>query len=119
MWGVFAVDNIRHPDVYTKRTHCYVLKQLFNFVKSGFNRIDNSTSLPDMTLSSFYDPRSRTVVITGMNDSSSAQTMEWRRTGNQFRDSREQVDKLPASEYMAMMFSGGVSTWRLCVGDKI
>jgi O-glycosyl hydrolase len=76
MWGVYGVNDISHPDVYTKRAHYYVLKQLFNFVKPGFKRIDNSTSLPDITISTFFDPAGKTVVITGMNDSSSAQTID-------------------------------------------
>ncbi len=76
MWGVFGVNDINHPDVYTKRAHYYVLKQLFNFVKPGFKRIDSSTSLSDMTISTFLDPVSKTIVITGVNDNSSAQTMD-------------------------------------------
>ena len=76
MWGVFGVDDINYPDVYTKRAHYYVLKQLFNFVKPGFKRIDSSTSLSVMTISAFYDPVSKILVITGVNDSSSSQTMD-------------------------------------------
>jgi O-glycosyl hydrolase len=76
MWGVFGVNDINHPDVYTKREHYYVLQQLFRFVKPGFKRIDSSTSLSDMTISTFFDPMSKTVVVTGMNDSSSAQTVD-------------------------------------------
>lgn len=76
MWGIFGVNDIKHPDVYTKRTHYYVLKQLFNFVKPGFKRIDISTSLADMTISSFYDTASGNFVITGMNNSTSAQTID-------------------------------------------
>lgn len=76
MWGIFGVNDIHHPDVYTKRAHYYVLKQLFNFVKPGFKRIDNSTSLPDMTLSTLFDPVSKIIVITGMNDGNSAQMMD-------------------------------------------
>ena len=76
MWGVFGVNDINHPDVYTKRPHYYVLKQLFNFVKPGFKRIDSSTSLSVMTISAFYDPVSKILVITGVNDSSSSQTMD-------------------------------------------
>ncbi len=78
MWGVFGVNDINHPDVYTKRTHYYVLKQLFNFVKPGFKRIDISTSLTNLTLSAFYDEASGLIVITGMNESSNAQTMDCR-----------------------------------------
>jgi O-glycosyl hydrolase len=76
MWGIFAVNDINHPDVYTRRPHYYVLQQLFRFVKPSFKRIDSSTTLTDMTLSTFYDPPSKTIVITGMNDGNSAQTME-------------------------------------------
>ena len=76
MWGIFAVNDIKHPDVYTKREHYYVLQQLYKFVKPGFKRIDSSTRLADMTISTFYDPHSQTVVITGVNDSGSAQTMQ-------------------------------------------
>jgi O-glycosyl hydrolase len=76
MWGIFGVDDINHPDVYSKRAHFYVLKQLFNFVKPGFQRINISTNLTNMTISAFQDTASGSIVITGMNDSSSAQTMD-------------------------------------------
>ncbi|HTN07354.1 hypothetical protein [Agriterribacter sp.] len=76
MWGVFAVKDTAHPHVYTKRTHYYVFKQLFNFVKPGFKRIDISTTLPGMTVSAFHDPVNGSIVITGKNDSNSAQTIE-------------------------------------------
>jgi hypothetical protein len=76
MWGIFGVNDIHHPDVYTGRTHYYVLQQLYKFVKPGFKRIDGSTNLPDITLSAFDDAASRTFVITGVNDSSSPQTMQ-------------------------------------------
>jgi len=76
MWGIFGVNDINHPDVYTRRPHYYVLKQLFNFVKPGFKRIDISTSLADTTISAFYDEKSRSIVVTGMNEGSNAQTIE-------------------------------------------
>lgn len=76
MWGIFAVKDTAHPHVYTKRPHYYVFKQLFNFVKPGFKRIDISTTIPGMTVSAFYDPANRSIVITGKNDSGSAQTIE-------------------------------------------
>ena len=75
MWGIFGVNDIHHPDVYTKRTHYYVLEQLYKFVKPGFKRIDTSTGLAGMMMSAFYDPKSGTFVITGMNDNSKAQTL--------------------------------------------
>ncbi|MCX6254145.1 MAG: CehA/McbA family metallohydrolase [Bacteroidia bacterium] len=76
MWGIFAVNDTLHPDVYNKRAHFYVFKQLYNFVKPGFQRIDISTNLPDMTVSAFYNPANATTVITGKNDSGSDQTIE-------------------------------------------
>ena len=76
MWGIFGVNDINHPDVYTKRVHYYVLKQLFNFVKPGFERIDISTSLIPITVSAFYDRASGLIVITGVNDDNSAQTID-------------------------------------------
>jgi O-glycosyl hydrolase len=76
MWGIFAVNDTIHPAVYTKRTHYYVFKQLFNFVKPGFKRIDISTNLLNMTVSAFYDPALGAIVITGKNDSDSAQTID-------------------------------------------
>ncbi len=76
MWGIFGVNDINHPDVYTKRTHYHVLRQLFNFVKPGFRRIDISTSLTNMTVSAFCDTASGVIVITGMTDSSRSQTMD-------------------------------------------
>jgi len=76
MWGIFAVNDTTHPDVYTTRTHYYVFKQLYNFVKPGFKRVDISTSLSNMTVSAFYNEANGTIVITGKNDSSSAQTIE-------------------------------------------
>ena len=56
MWGIFGINDTLHPDVYTKRAHYYVFKQLFNFVRPGFKRIDISTNLSDMTVSAFCDP---------------------------------------------------------------
>jgi O-glycosyl hydrolase len=76
MWGIFAVNDTLHPDVYTKRTHYYVLQQLFRFVKPGFKRVDISTNLSDMTVSAFYNEATGTTVITGKNNSGSAQTIE-------------------------------------------
>ena len=76
MWGIFAVNDTLHPDVYTKRPHYYVFKQLYNFVKPGFQRIDISTSLPNMTVSAFYNPINGAIVITGKNDSGSEQKFE-------------------------------------------
>jgi len=76
MWGIFAVDDTLHPDVYTIRTHYYVFQQLFKFVKAGFKRVDISTNLSDMTVSAFYNKATGTTVITGKNDSRSAQTMK-------------------------------------------
>jgi O-glycosyl hydrolase len=76
MWGIFAVNDTTHPDVYIKRTHYYVFKQLYNFVKPGFKRIDISTNLSKMTVSAFYNPVNGAIVITGKNDSDRAQTMD-------------------------------------------
>ena len=76
MWGIFAVNDTLHPDVYTHRAHYYVFKQLFNFVKPGFKRIDISTKLSKMTVSAFYNPVNGTIVITGKNDSDKAQTID-------------------------------------------
>lgn len=76
MWGIFAVNDTLHPDVYTKRPHYYAFKQLFDFVRPGFKRIDFSTTLSNMTVSAFYDPADGTIVITGKNDGKSAQTMD-------------------------------------------
>ncbi len=76
MWGIFAVNDTTHPDVYIKRTHYYVFKQLYNFVKPGFKRIDISTNLSKMTVSAFYNPVNGAIVITGKNDSDRAQIMD-------------------------------------------
>lgn len=76
MWGIFGINDTLHPDVYTTRAHYYVFKQLFNFVRPGFKRIDISTDLSDMIISAFYDPANGTIVITGKNDNESAQTIE-------------------------------------------
>ncbi|MEO8416865.1 MAG: hypothetical protein ABI472_24595 [Ginsengibacter sp.] len=76
MWGIFAVNDTLHPDVYTPRAHYYTFKQLFNFVKPGYQRIDISTTLTNMTVSSFYNPLKGTFVITGKNDSSSARAFD-------------------------------------------
>jgi O-glycosyl hydrolase len=76
MWGIFAVNDTLHPDVYTKRAHYYVFKQLFNFVRPGFKRIDISTSLTNMTVSAFCDPANGTIVITGKNNSDIPQTID-------------------------------------------
>jgi O-glycosyl hydrolase len=76
MWGIFAVNDTTHPDVYTVRTHFYTFKQLYHFVKPGFKRIDISTNLPQMTVSAFLNPENGAIVITGKNDSDKAQTMD-------------------------------------------
>ncbi len=76
MWGIFGINDTLRPDVYTKRTHYFVFKQLFNFVRPGFRRIDISTDLPDMTVSAFCDPQDGTIVITGKNDNDSTQKIE-------------------------------------------
>jgi O-glycosyl hydrolase len=76
MWGIFAVNDTTHPDLYTHRPHFYVFQQLFRFVKPGFRRIDISSNLQKMTLSAFYNPANGAIVITGKNDSDRAQTME-------------------------------------------
>jgi O-glycosyl hydrolase len=76
MWGIFAVNDTLRPDVYTKRAHYYTFKQLFSFVKPGFERIDIATSLPNLTVSAFRDPANGTIVITGKNDSANPQTIE-------------------------------------------
>jgi O-glycosyl hydrolase len=76
MWGIFAVNDTLHPDMYIKRAHYYVFKQLFNFVRPDFKRIDISTSLSDITVSAFCDPANGAIVITGKNDSDTAQTID-------------------------------------------
>jgi hypothetical protein len=76
MWGIYAINDITRPDEYTVRTHYFVFKQLFNFVKPGFKRIDISTNLPDITIAAFINPADGTVVITGKNDSNNDQTLE-------------------------------------------
>jgi len=76
MWGIFAVNDTLHPDVYTHRAHYEVFKQLYNFVKPGFKRIDISTTLSKITLSAFYDPATGSVVITGKNDSDKPQAIK-------------------------------------------
>ena len=76
MWGIFAVNDTLHPDIYTHRPHYEVFKQLFNFVKPGFKRIDISTKLSKMTVSAFYNPVNKSIVITGKNDSDKAQTID-------------------------------------------
>jgi O-glycosyl hydrolase len=76
MWGVFAINDTLHPDVYTPRAHYYVFKHLFSFVRPGFVRIDLSTSLQGMTLSAFLNPENGRLVITGKNDSEKSQALE-------------------------------------------
>ena len=75
MWGIFAVNDTLHPTDYTHRAHYFTFKQLFHFVKPGSQRIDISTKLKKLTVSSFYNPLNKTTVITGKNDSSSAQLL--------------------------------------------
>src|SRR5450432_860058 len=75
MWGIFSVDDTLHPDVYRPRAHFYTFKQLFLFVKPGFQRIDISSSLEKITLSAYQDPVKGSFVITGKNDSSIMQKL--------------------------------------------
>jgi hypothetical protein len=76
MWGIFAVNDTLRPDVYSVRPHYYVFKQLYRFVKPDYKRIEINCSLPKMTISAFYHPADGTVVITGINNSSQAQSLE-------------------------------------------
>lgn len=76
MWGIYAVNDTLHPDVYTVRPHFYTFKQLFRFVKPGFKRMNISTSLSAMTVSAYYDPANKHIVITGKNDSDKAQELK-------------------------------------------
>ncbi len=76
MWGIFAVNDTLQPDVYTQRAHYYTFKQLFNFVKPGFRRIEISTSLSEVTFSAFYNPTNDKIVITGKNDSGKEQFVD-------------------------------------------
>lgn len=76
MWGIFGINDALSPDVYTKRTHYYVFKQLFNFVKPGFERINISTNITKMTISGFFDPENGKIVITGKNDSNLPQSID-------------------------------------------
>jgi hypothetical protein len=76
MWGIFGVNDTTRPGVFTRRPHYYVFKQLYNFVKPGFNRIDISTTLSNITVSAFQDPVNGSIVITGKNDSNKPQTIE-------------------------------------------
>jgi hypothetical protein len=73
MWGIFSIDDTLHPDVYRPRPHFYTFKQLFRFVKPGFQRIDISSGLEKITLSAYTDPVKKNFVITGKNESSSMQ----------------------------------------------
>ncbi len=76
MWGIFAVNDTLHPDVYTKRPHYYVFKQLYYFVRPGYIRIDFATTLTGMTVSAFLDPKNGKIVITGKNDSNNARSFD-------------------------------------------
>ena len=76
MWGIYAVNDTLHPDVYTKRPHYYTFKQLYNFVKPGFRRIDFSTTLQGMTFSAFINPANGQFVLTGKNDSDKEQSID-------------------------------------------
>jgi len=75
MWGIFSVDDTLHPDIYRPRAHFYTFKQLFLFVKPGFQRIDISSGLKKITLSAYQDPVKGSFVITGKNDSSIMQKL--------------------------------------------
>lgn len=76
MWGIFAVNDTLHADVYTHRAHYYTFKQLYNFVKPGSQRIAVSTKLTKMTVSSFTNSLKGTFFITGKNDNNTAQQLE-------------------------------------------
>jgi hypothetical protein len=76
MWGIFAVNDTLHPDIYTSRAHYYTFKQIYHFVKPGYKRISLSTTLPVMTVTAFYNPAGGEIVITGKNDSPAVQDLE-------------------------------------------
>jgi hypothetical protein len=75
-WGIFAVNDTLKPDIYSIRPHYYVFKQLYNFVKPGFERIDISTRKPNLIVSAFRNPKNGELVITGKNDSDVSQTID-------------------------------------------
>ncbi|MBA4166647.1 MAG: hypothetical protein H0X41_03735 [Chitinophagaceae bacterium] len=76
MWGIFAVNDTSRPDVYSKRPHFNVMKQLYRFVKPGDVRIDVSSKLPRMVLTGFSDSTgSKKLIITGVNNNASAQVL--------------------------------------------
>jgi len=75
-WGIFAVNDTMQPAIYTIRPHYYIFKQLYNFVKPGFKRIDLSSNFPNMTVSAFLNPVNGSIVITGKNDSDKAQSLD-------------------------------------------
>ena len=68
MWGIYGINDTLQPSVYTPRAHYYTFKQLFRFVKPGFQRIGMTTTLPSLTVSAYYDHRSGDLVMTGKND---------------------------------------------------
>jgi len=76
MWGVFAINDTTHPDVYTPRPHFSVLKHLYRFVKPGYKRIDVSTTLNNIILSGFSDSATQTLVLTGINNSGKVQQVK-------------------------------------------
>lgn len=75
-WGIFGVSDTLHSAAYSVRPHYFVFKQLYNFVKPGYKRIDISTTLPNMTVSAFLNPSNGAIVITGKNDSDKPQMIE-------------------------------------------
>jgi O-glycosyl hydrolase len=75
-WGIFGVNDTLQPSVYTVRPHYYVFKQLYKFVKPGYQRIDLQMTNSNITASVFQHPKSKGIVITGKNDSDKPQLLE-------------------------------------------
>jgi hypothetical protein len=75
-WGIFGVNDTTQPAVYSKRPHYYVFQQLYKFVKPGFQRIDLSTSLTNLTVSAFVNPVNGDIIITGKNDNNTEQNID-------------------------------------------
>ena len=75
-WGIFGVNDTLKPSVYSVRPHYYVFKQLYNFVKPGFQRVDLKMSNSNLTVSAFKNPKNSRIVITGKNDNDKPQLIE-------------------------------------------
>lgn len=95
-WGLLAYDA--STQTYHARKRFFTFAQVAKFVRPGAIRIAASTSLQSMRLLAFRDPATGQVIITGINDSGSAQTLDGQLNNLSGVDSLQLVQTTPTMD---------------------